>query len=211
MTVDLTTYAGLQTQIAATLNRRDLTDQIPAFIAQAEAKFNRELRVRDMQQRTDITYDGTGFAPIPAGWLSSDSLENVTGIGTYGAEFEFVSEDMARKIRRGTMQPTQPTWYTTYGSSFEIFGGGSGQLLRLRYYQALPPLATNTNNWLLLKSPDLYIAGACVEAAIYLKDDNALTARWAPVRQQILDAMQTESDRARFPQGKLIANRKSFG
>lgn len=210
-TLDLTTYSGLLDAVAKYLNRRDLNDQIPAFITQHEAKMNRELRVRDMQTRTDITYDGSGFANVPADFLSPDSMENVTGIGTYGADFKFVSEDEARKIRRGTCQPPQPTWYTIYGSEFEVFGGAADQLLRLRYYTSIPNLSFDTSsNWLLVKAPDLYIVGACLEAAIYLKNDDRL-ATWNAIRTKIMDDMRVESERALKPQGALTATRKSFG
>jgi hypothetical protein len=209
--LDLSDYDGLIAALPSYLNRRDLTDQIPAFVLQAEAKLNRELRVRDMMTREDLTLDDTGFLDVPDDYLASDSLENVTGIGTYGADFAFVSEDEARLIRRGSSTPPQPTWYTIYGSEFEVFGGAEDQVVRLRYYQSIPALVTNSTNWLLTKSPDLYVAASCLEAALYLKDDNALTTRWAPVRQQIIDAMHLESDRSRFPQGKLLTTRRTFG
>jgi hypothetical protein len=209
--LDLSNYAGLIAALPSYLNRRDLTDQLPAFVLQAEAKLNRELRVRDMQTRTDLTLDATGFLAVPADFLAPDSLENVTGIGTYGADFAFVGEDEAREIRRGSCNPSQPTWYTIYGGYFEVKGGTTGSVVRLRYYQKIPALVSNSTNWLLTKSPDLYVAASCLEAALFLKDDGALTNRWAPVRQQIIDAMTLESDRARFPQGKLVATRRTFG
>lgn len=211
MALDLSDYTGLLAGVASYLNRRDLTDQIPAFIKQHEAKMNRELRVRDMMGRSDSTYDGSGFVAVPDDFLAADSFENVTGIGTYGADFAFVSEDQARQIRRGSAIPPQPTWYTIYGSEFEVFGGADGQLLRLRYYQTIPALSvSNTTNWLLTKSPDLYVVGSCLEAAIYLKNDERL-GTWNAVRTQIMEAMRLESDQSRFPQGRLLTTRRTFG
>ena len=49
----ITDYASLQAAVADYLNREDLTTQIQTFIQLAEAKFNRELRVRDMLIRSE--------------------------------------------------------------------------------------------------------------------------------------------------------------
>ena len=43
------TFAQLKTAAANWLDRSDLTDRIPEFIALAEARFNRILRTRDME------------------------------------------------------------------------------------------------------------------------------------------------------------------
>jgi hypothetical protein len=43
-------YSTLQAAIADELARADLASAIPTFIQLAEANFNRELRVRQMQQ-----------------------------------------------------------------------------------------------------------------------------------------------------------------
>lgn len=42
--MDLTSYTGLKAAIAAFVNRADLSDVIPSFIAMAEAQTNRRLR-----------------------------------------------------------------------------------------------------------------------------------------------------------------------
>ena len=50
------TYAELQTAVANWLDRDDLTDRIPEFIALAEAKMNRNQRISLMDNvRTAIT------------------------------------------------------------------------------------------------------------------------------------------------------------
>ena len=47
----IATYTDLQSSVADWLNRSDLSAVIPTFIQLAEAKFNRELRTRDMLTR----------------------------------------------------------------------------------------------------------------------------------------------------------------
>ena len=45
----ISTYSELKTAVANWINRDDLTDRIPEFIALAEARFNRMLRVSAME------------------------------------------------------------------------------------------------------------------------------------------------------------------
>jgi len=45
----ISTFAELKTAAANWLDRSDLTDRIPEFIALAEARFNRILRIRAME------------------------------------------------------------------------------------------------------------------------------------------------------------------
>ena len=63
------TYAELQTAVANWLDRDDLTDRIPEFIALAEAKMNRNLRISLMENvSTDILLaGGTRDYPLPTG------------------------------------------------------------------------------------------------------------------------------------------------
>jgi hypothetical protein len=55
----ISTYAELQTAAANWLGRADLTSRIPEFVALAEAKFNRTLRIRDMITK-DAAFSITG-------------------------------------------------------------------------------------------------------------------------------------------------------
>ncbi len=51
----LDTYSALQTSIANWADRDDLTAFIPDFIALTEARFNRALRLRSMEQSQTAT------------------------------------------------------------------------------------------------------------------------------------------------------------
>ena len=101
--------------------------------------------------------------------------------------------------------------YTLYGSEIElVFAPTEGTDFRLKYHAAVPALSsTNASNWLLVKAPDLYVVGACLEASIYLKNDERLQT-WGAVRQKIMDDMVIDSERALHPQGHLVATRRGF-
>lgn len=209
---DLTTYSGLKAAVAATLNRRDLTDQIPAFIAQHEAKMNRELRVRDMQKRSQASTDNE-YIPLPADFLSVYSLELADNNGRWGEPLRYVTEEEARTWRSSNMWRRGLIYgYTLYGPEIEIVDPPTSDVdFRLKYYAKVPSLSdTNTSNWLLTKSPDLYLAGSCLEAALYLKNDDRLQT-WTAVRTQIMEAMRIESEQSLKPQGALSVTRRTFG
>ena len=65
------TFAQLKTAAANWLDRSDLTDRIPEFIALAEARFNRELRTRDMETVSTAisTVAGTREYSLPTGFV----------------------------------------------------------------------------------------------------------------------------------------------
>jgi hypothetical protein len=42
------------------------------------------------------------------------------------------------------------------------------------YRQNIPALASNTTNWLLALAPDLYLYGALLESAPYIKEDGRI-------------------------------------
>jgi len=61
----IATYTDLQTAAGDWLNRADLTSVIPTFISLAEAKFNRELRTRDMLIRSEAITTNE-FVAVPS-------------------------------------------------------------------------------------------------------------------------------------------------
>jgi hypothetical protein len=46
--------------------------------------------------------------------------------------------------------------------------------IEMIYRQSIPPLAINSTNWLLALAPDLYLYGALLESAPYIKEDGRI-------------------------------------
>lgn len=171
--MDLSTYSGLKTAVADYLNRDDLTSVVPGFIALAEAKFNRKIRARQMIKRATATIDSQYFA-YPADWLEAKEFILNTNPITY---MEFVSEAQANALKATTIvAPQKPKYYTIIGSQIEVIGAPDTSYTgQLTYYAKIPALSdSNTSNWLLAYAPDLYLYGALLESAPYLKDDERL-------------------------------------
>lgn len=212
--LDLTTYAGLKDSVSKYLSRPDLNDQIPAFILQAEAKLNRELataRVRELMKVADGT-TSSEHIPLPADYSTPHTLE-LQQTSVWGQPIQFISEEEARDIRSRPNYDGLTRWFTIFGSNIELVQpptGGNPIPYRLRYFARLPALASNDSNWLLLKSPDLYVVSTCLEASLYLKHDERIPT-WNAFRSQIIESMRLESEQALRPQGALKAQPRTFG
>ena len=207
----ISTYTELQSAVADWLNRTDLTSVIPSFISLAEAKFNRELRVRDMLTRKQATSDAE-YVSLPDDFLEHYALE----LNTASAQppMEFVGAEEAKRLKAAHVTASSGNYstyrYTVIDGAFEIVPAPNADLdLRIVYYAKIPALADNSTNWLLTKSPDLYLYSSLLESAPYLKDDDR-AQMWAAARQQVMDAMNLESERAMRPTIQLTARRRGF-
>ena len=205
----LTTYAELKTSIGDWLNRSDLTSVIPDFISLAEAQIERTLRARQMIVRANASFDAQ-YGAVPSDFLEAKSLK-LTSTNPQ-SPLSFLSIDAL---------DAEMTKYTGSGKP-KFFGVVGGQLrivptpdatytTELTYYAKLAKLSTsNTSNWLLASSPDIYLYGALLQAAPYLQDD-ARIQTWATLYERALNDLQTADDRGASSGGALLTRAKTFG
>ena len=171
-------YVSLQAAIIEYLARDQdniLIARIPTFIQLAEAKFNRQLFVRQMERRAtaivDLTSREPEFISLPFDFQSMRRvrLSSVTGkpalefrSGTQIDEYRFATSDMA----------AQPRYFTVLGDEVELAPTpDAAYTVEMVYRQNIPAVATNGSNWLLTMAPDLYLYGALLESAPYIKED----------------------------------------
>lgn len=201
----LDTYSGLKATIADYLNRDDLTSVIPSFITLAEAKFNRKLRMRQMIKRATATIDTQYFA-YPADWLQAKEFILNTNPITY---MEFVTDKQANELRQDQIIATgKPSYYTIIGTQIEVIATpDTGYTGELTYYGKISALSdSNTSNWLLAYAPDLYLYGALLEAAPYLKDDERL-GTWSTLYTNSLGDMEVADQRASVASTPIVRAR----
>jgi len=201
----LDTYSGLKTTIADYLNRDDLTSIVPSFITLAEAKFNRKLRMRQMIKRATATIDTQYFA-YPADWLQAKEFILNTNPITY---MEFVTDKQANELRQNQIIATgKPSYYTIIGTQIEVIATpDTGYTGELTYYGKISALSdSNTSNWLLAYAPDLYLYGALLEAAPYLKDDERL-GTWSTLYTNSLGDMEVADQRASVASTPIVRAR----
>ena len=191
----ITTYSELQSAIADWLLRTDLTSVIPSFIALAEAKFNRRIRDYRMVSRATLTIDAE-YEDVPTDWLENIRFQLETSPIT---TLEYVTPDQAAEEKKlAGSGNARPQFFSMIGNQFQIIPSPDTSYSgTLTYYAKIPALSdSNTTNWLLTNSPDVYLYGALLEAAPYLDDDSKLQV-WGSLLEQSLNALQIESDRAK--------------
>lgn len=191
------TYAQLQTAVSNWMNRSDLTDRIPEFIALAEAKLNARIMHRSMQTLATISISGETYT-LPDAFAGVVSLR----INTSGYErIEFRSEEQFDQLPVSTSGT--PRFYTIAGSTL-VFWPVPGDSLeaRFRYRTRLTALSdTNTTNWLLTAYPHAYLYGALMEAAPYMMNDERVNV-WGPLFEQAI--ADVNLDGARQSQGAVM-------
>lgn len=201
----LDTFAGLKATIADYLNRDDLTAIIPSFITIAEAKFNRKLRIRQMIKRANGQIE-TAFFAYPSDWLQAKEFQlNTNPI----VRLQFVTEAYGDELKANRyVSIGQPAYYTITGTQLEFIPApDSTYSAELTYYAKIPALSdANTSNWLLAYAPDLYLYGALLEAAPYLKDDERL-AVWSQMYINSLGDIEVADQRASVSSTPLVRAR----
>jgi hypothetical protein len=200
----------LKSTIADYLNRADLTSVIPTFITLAEAKFNRELRLRDMLTRAEATSNNE-YVALPSDFLEAYILElNMENIAAQ-QPLAFVGPNEAKSLKANKII-NKVRYFTLIDGAFELLPAPTSNVdLLLTYYAKIPALSdSQTTNWLMTKSPDLYLYSSVLEATPYLKNDERLQI-WAAARQQVMDAMNIESERSMRQTTQLAARRRGFG
>lgn len=207
----LSNYTELKAAIADWLNRADLTTQIPDFIALAEARFNRELRLNAMLKR-DTTTATTDYIDLPEDWLDHNSITVTSGAGVQDA-LTYITNDEYNRLRHANLSGTF-RYYTIRNNSILLLPSAASGVtvpLEIFYYGKIPALsASNATNWLLTRSPDLYLYGALIAAEAYLQNDDRLPV-WVAQAQSIIDSMNIESERAKRPEGRLVQRKRTFG
>jgi hypothetical protein len=177
----ITDYTSLQAAVTEYLARDQdttLIARIATFIQLAEAKLNRQLFVRQMEQRSIAVVDTASSEPefisLPADFQSMRRvrLSSVTGkpclefkSGTQMDEYRFCRSDVAG----------QPRYFTVFGDEIELAPTpDAAYTIEMVYRQNIPALASSSNNWLLTLAPDLYLYGALLESAPYIKEDGRI-------------------------------------
>jgi len=187
------TYTELQTNVAAWLNREDLTAAIPTFIAFAEVMFDRQIRIREMLTRDTATAD-EDYEELPTDFLELKSIRfntNPNVVPVYAAPYALENLRSRYYGTGGT-----PRHYTILGSQILFDRTPTGApVLDITSYVRLPRLSgTQATNALLTNHPDIYLYATLMQAEPYLKNDERLPT-WVALYEKGRDDLHT-ADRA---------------
>ncbi|MFY7719568.1 MAG: phage adaptor protein [Brevundimonas sp.] len=185
----ITSYAELQSSVAGWLNRTDLSAVIPDFISLAEAQFNRVMRAREMQGQStaDIT---TAFFALPADFAELKSMRLTDPLGASWELIQATPEQLSEGMADSPVASV-PQFFSILGEQFQIYPPPNGSYTaNLIYVRRLVPLSTSApTNWLLETAPDIYLYGALVQAAQYLRDAEGL-ATWKTLLEQSIEELR---------------------
>ena len=173
----ISTYAELKTAIASWLDRDDLTDVIPDFIALTETRHRRDFKIRRMETRvTANTIADTEYYTLPDGYVAMRNIQLNTNPLT---SLEYLTPEQMDRVRAGSTKG-KPKAYSIIGNDFQLRPVPDGvyeiEMLYYKYFTALSD--SNTTNDMLTYHPDLYLYGALVEAEPYLQNDKRIQV-WA--------------------------------
>jgi hypothetical protein len=202
-------YSTLRSDVADWLNRTDLTERIPSFIRLAEARFNRELRVRQMVKRA-VGLLEDNYITLPGDWLEAKNVQiNADG---RPRKLEYMTLEQADDFNAASGGSGVPMYFNVTGNQLEIIPRPTGEpQIELTYYSAIPALSNSEpSNWLLTTWPDLYLYGTLAHSAPYLKDDERL-ATWAQLFLKAMDEVVTSDQRAQYSGSILKARARTFG
>jgi len=191
--VAITTYAQLQTAVSGWLDRTDLTTIIPDFITLAEAQFQRSIRHRSMVTRSTATISGR-YSATPTDWMQTITLQlNTDPIDP----LEYVTQEQMNEHRSKSSAGGRPRFFSMSGTEIEVYPGpDTDYTAELTYYAKIPVLSdANTSNWLLSLSPDIYLYGALIQSAPYLRDDERI-ATWGGLYSQMIEDMNVSNERS---------------
>lgn len=195
----ISTYSELKSAIADELNRSDLTAVIPNFISLAEARLNRDLRVRQMIKRSNAnTVAGSRYLAIPPDWQQAKNLQ-ITASGRT-QQLEYMTLDFSDYYNATQGGATGiPKYYNFTGGEIELIPTPNGVYsVEMAYYGKVTPLSdTTTTNWLLTQWPDIYLYGALIHSAPYLKEDERIDV-WSTIYDRLTNEVNASDERAQY-------------
>ena len=195
----LGTFTELKDAVADWLDRSDLTARIPDFITLAEARLNRDLRIRPMEVRSSMeTTSGQRYFNLPGGYLQMRNMQMNTNPIT---PLEYITPEMLDRLY-GSDTTGKPRAYTLIGDEIQLAPiPDSDYTVEMAFYEKFTPLGdgtsgTVTNNWLTLNAPDVLLYGSLLEAEPFIKNDERI-GLWLNAYNGAIRKLQDADDRDR--------------
>lgn len=194
----LANYSDLQTSILNWSHRTGdsaVSAIVPDFIRLAEARFNRELRVADMEETLASSALTSGAANLPTGFLAFKELR-------FDGTVDYTLQPKPLEwIRAQDDTATGDAQYFAVTGSQVVCWPPTGPI-KGTYYKEVPALASNSTNWLLTNHPDVYLFSALAELALWAEDDTRLQI-WAPKAAALIQSLQMADERDLLDGGVL--------
>ena len=196
------TYAQLKTAAANWLDRSDLTDRIPEFIALAEARFNRELRTRDMETVSTAisTVAGTREYSLPTGFVQMKEFHLSTDPLT---PLAYITPEMMTRLWAGSAQ-AKPQVFTIIADNVRLGPAPDAvYTTSMLYYKTFTALSDSaTTNEMLTNNPDVYLYGTLLEAEPFIMNDQRIQV-WLGAFDRAVASIQNQDNKDRHSGSNL--------
>jgi hypothetical protein len=196
------TFAELKTAAANWLDRSDLTDRIPEFISLAEARFNRVLRIRDMETVSTAisTAAGTREYSLPTGFVQMKEFHLTTDPLT---PLAYITPEMMTRMWAGSAK-SKPQVFTIIADNVR-FGPSPDAVYTtsMLYYKTFTALsASNTTSDMLTNNPDVYLYGTLLEAEPFIMNDERVPL-WLAAFEKAVGDIQNQDNKDRHSGSQL--------
>lgn len=201
-------YTSLLAGAATVLNRSDISDYLPLCVGFATAKFNRLLRVRDMERRSVATVDATlEFVDLPDDLLDIVRIRPVTPAAS--PPLDSYTYDQFQQVIAGrpasAAPPTVPQFFARWGQQIMVGPAPTGVSYELEvlYHGEIPTLSeAGPTNWMLTKNPDAYLWETLVATAPFLRDDERIEV-WQGLAERVLGEVIAAHERTVLQGGTM--------
>ena len=187
----LASYSDLLASLAGWSNRTDLTAILPDFVALAESRIARDVRVRKQVAQTTLsTVANTQHVTLPTDWLET---ENVTLVGSPPTNIAVITPElMDVKFPEGN-NTGKPAVYCIVGDEMQLGPTPDGVYsITLDYYAKFAALSSAGVNWLLTNHPGIYLSAAMAELSLYLADDQRISLWDQKYRAEVAALMEQD-------------------
>jgi hypothetical protein len=206
MSAQITTYGGLRAGVLAWMARSGdalLDSRFDDFLLNCERRIyygfatedagnplrSDPLRIVEMET-VDPAFALSAVTPQPATFLELISAQ----LNSPNAPLQIVAQRTIDGYVSST--PDQPRLIAVSGTSFRVYPdpGSGAYSATLRYYQKLATPAGSTANAILALSPDVYLYGCLIEAAIFTQDEQA-ALRYLPLYNASVAGLNARTQR----------------
>ena len=198
----LSNFSELKTGVANWLDRSDLTDRIPEFITLAEARFNRVLRIRDMETVSTAisTTAGTREYDLPTGFVQMREFHLTTDPLT---PLSYITPEMMSRIWAGSSRG-KPEVFTVIADKVRLGPNPDAvYTTSMLYYKKITALsASATTNDMLTNSPDIYLYGTLLEATPFIMQDERVPL-WLAAFEKAVNDIQNQDNKDRHSGSQL--------
>ena len=191
----ITNYAELQTAVANWLDRSDLNERIPEFIALGEAVIRRKLRTMGEEKRANAdTLPGDATLSLPA------DFNGMRDVFIRGDPITPLSQVALSKLRSSQAGSSvgKPTMYAVTDDQLLLAPTPDAAYRVEMHYYAFSPLSDIvSSNAVLASHPDLYLHLSLAEGFRYMNDDQR-ELKMLTLAQKTIEDIMANDELVRF-------------